>query len=287
MVSYIVNGLAAGGGYALVAVGLSYTIGVARVMNFAFGGFYMLGAFLVSYFAGGSLGIPYVLACVLMVPAMVVIAVVFGRVAVLPVVRVSEEAVMVATLAVSVILTNLALQIFGTEERYIDSPFNNTTFKIEHTHISLQAIIALVAAPVLTGALWLFMRRTTMGTRIRATAQDPELAATTSVNISAVYMTAIVIGVVLAAIAGALYAPTTVLDTNIGNSLLLKAFTVAALAGLGNLWGATAVGILLGIGESVFAGYVDPGYANAFVFGVLIITLLFFPRGIFGGMKTA
>jgi branched-chain amino acid transport system permease protein len=283
LLAYVLNGLAAGGGYALAGVGLSYTIGISRVMNFAFGSFYMLGAFLVAYIMEKALGVGYVLACGAMLAAIVAIGYVFGRVAVLPIVRVSEDAVMVATLAISLIFTNVALLTFGSEARFIRSPFQEISFAVSGTYVTVQAIFALMAAPLVTGILVAFMRRTTMGTRIRATAQNPQLAAATGVKTSSVYLTAVVIGVALAGLAGALFAPTTVIDINVGNPLLLKAFTVAALAGMGHLWGATFVGIAMGVAESVFSGYVSPAYAETFIFGLLIVTLLFFPRGLFKG----
>jgi branched-chain amino acid transport system permease protein len=212
-----------------------------------------------------------------------VIAYVFGRVSVLPLVHASESAVMIATLAMSLIITNVALLLFGSDVTFIRSPFEETQYEIGSARISQQAIIALVAAPVVTALLLAFMNRTLMGTRIRATAQNPTLAGATGISTGSVYLIAVVIGVMLAALAGALYGPTTVVDVFGGDAMLLKAFTVAALAGMGKLWRAAIVGIAMGIAESTFSGYVTPAYAEAFIFGLLVVTLLFFPRGVFGG----
>ncbi len=283
MLGYVVNGLAAGGGYALAGVGLSFTIGVARVLNFAFGSFYMLGAYLVAYLTGTAVGFGYVLACIVMLAGVVVLAYVFGRTAVLPLVGASETAVMIATLAVSLIITNVALLLFGSDVTFIRSPFESTVYNVGDARVSQQSIIALIAAPLVTVALVSFLRHTLLGARIRATAQNPTLAGATGISTGSVYMTAVVIGVMLAALAGALYGPTTVIDVFGGDAMLLKAFTVAALAGMGQLWGAAIIGVAMGIAESVFSGYVTPAYAEAFIFGLLVLTLLCFPQGVFRG----
>jgi branched-chain amino acid transport system permease protein len=280
---YVVNGLAAGGGYALAGVGLSFTIGVARVLNFAFGSFYMLGAYLVAYLTGTAVGLPYVLACIVMLAGVLVLAYGFGRTAVLPIVGASESAVMIATLAVSLIITNVALLLFGSDVTFIRSPFESTVYHVGDARVSQQSIVALIAAPLVTVALVSFLRHTLLGARIRATAQNPTLAGATGISTGSVYLTAVVIGVMLAALAGALYGPTTVIDVFGGDAMLLKAFTVAALAGMGQLWGAAIVGVAMGIAESVFSGYVTPAYAEAFIFGLLVVTLLFFPQGVFRG----
>jgi len=237
VLGYVVNGLAAGGGYALAGVGLSFTIGVARVLNFAFGSFYMLGAYLVAYMTGNAVGLGYLLAVFAMLAGVLVIAYAFGRGVVLPVAHRSEAAVMIATLAASLFITNIALQLFGSDVTFIRSPFEDHVYHVGDARVSQQAIIALIAAPLVTVALVAFLRHTLLGARIRATAQNPQLAGATGINVSSVFLTAVVIGTMLAALAGALYGPTTVIDVFGGDGMLLKAFTVAALAGMGKLWG--------------------------------------------------
>jgi branched-chain amino acid transport system permease protein len=283
MLGQIINGLAAGGGYALAAVGLSYTIGISRVMNFAYGTFYMLGAFLVAWLLGSALGAGYVVAVLLALVGIAVLGYGFARIAVLPVIEVSENAVMIATLASSIALTNVALLLFGGQVSFIASPFADRAYEIGGASLSQQAIIAFVAAPLVTAAIIAFMRRTTAGTRIRATAQNPALAAATGVDTIRVYLVAVIIGVVLAALAGALYGPVSIISVFSGDQMLLKAFTVAALAGMGQLWGAVVVGVGMGLAQSLFSAYVSAAYAPAFIYAVLIVALLFFPRGIFRG----
>lgn len=283
MIGYIASGLAAGGGYALAGVGFSYTIGVSKVLNFAYGSFYMLGALLTGWLIGSGFGTGYLVSSLIVLLGVLVIGAVFTVVAVLPVVRRNETAVMIATLAASLIITNVALLLLGSGARFINSPYSNTTYLLGSGTVSQQAIITLVAAPVVTGALVLFTRRTTAGLRVRATAQDAVLASSTGIRTLNVFLAAVLIGVLLSALTGVLYGPTTVVDVFSGDAFLLKAFTVAALAGMGRLWGAVVVGIGLGILEAVFAGYISPAYATAFIYGVLIICLLFFPKGLFRG----
>ncbi|MCU1480690.1 MAG: hypothetical protein JWQ19_1476 [Subtercola sp.] len=280
---YLLNGLAAGGGYALVGVGLSFTIGTARVFNFAYGTMYMIATLLVAFFAGSALGQGYLLACLIMIAIMAVLAFVFARIAVLPVINVSESAVMISTLAISLLLANLAQLVFGSQAQFIEGSFAKQVLHLGDALISTQAIIALVAAPIATLALVMFMRRTSTGLQIRATAQNPALAEATGVNTNTTFTIAVVIGIVLAALAGALYGPTSTVDAFSGDAILLKAFTVAALAGMGRLWGAVIVGVGMGVAESLFSGYASPAFASAFIYALLIVTLLFFPKGVFKG----
>lgn len=283
MIGFLVGGIAAGGGYALAGVGFSYTIGVARVLNFAYGAFYMLAALLTGWLMGSRLSANYVSALLIALVTVIAIGIVFSLVAVAPVVQRNETAVMISTLAASIIIANLGQQFFGTGASFIDSPFTDKIYHIGDGTVTQQALITLAAAPLITGALILFTRRTTPGLRIQATAQDAPLASVTGVRTKWILLSAVLVGIFLAALAGVLYGPTTVVDVHSGDAFLLKAFTVAALAGMGRLWGAVIVGIGIGLAESMFSGYFSPAYATAFIYAVLIICLIFFPRGFFRG----
>lgn len=282
MLDYILNGLASGAGYALVGVGLSYTIGVTRVFNFAYGVFYMLGAMLVAILMGDA-GVPYVLAILVMLVVVGVVSIVFARVAVLPLMAKDESSVMLATFAAGVLVTNLALWLFGSEVHFIDSPLNAWRFDTGTATVSAQTIVALIAVVVLTASVTSFMKRTSLGARIRAVAQNPGLASATGVNTPAMILIAVVVGVLFAAVAGALYGPSTVVNVFSGDTMLLKAFAIAALAGMGQLWGAAAVGVVIGISENLFGGYIAGSYTDAFTFGLLLAALMFFPGGVFNG----
>lgn len=278
----IVTGLVTGGGYAVVAIGLSYTLGLARVMNFAFGSFYMLGAFIAAFLIA-QFQLPYVAAGMVTLIVIAILGWVFSRVVVISAMKISEAAVMIATLGVSVAIANLAQAVFGADVSYIPTPSINVLYHFGSATVTQQAIIVLVAAPVIAAVVSSLMSRTILGTRIRAAAEAPALAAVTGVNVPQVQMIAVVIGIVLAALAALLYAPVTVISVFMGDEILLKAFAITALAGIGQLWGALAVALGIGIFESLFTTYVDPSYSTAAIYALLVLTLAVLPRGIFRG----
>ena len=278
----IVTGLVAGGGYAIVAVGLTYTLGLARVMNFAFGTLYMLAAFITATLMV-RLGIGYVFAGLLTLGAASLAGFLLSRSVVIPALRISDSAVMIATLGVGVALTNLAQVAFGADVTFVNAPFINTVYHIGSAAVTLQALIVLAAAPLVTFALSLMMRRTQIGRVIRATAEAPELAGATGVNVPRVQAVAVSIGVVLAAFAAFLYSPVGVISIHMGDEVLLKSFAISALAGIGRITGALFIGIAIGVFEALVSGYISTAWSSAAIYGVLVLTLLFYPRGIFRG----
>lgn len=283
MVGYLINGVAAGGGYALLAVGLSFTIGISRVFNFAFGGFYTVAAFTAAWLIANGISGGYYGAIIVTLAVIAAVGIIFACVAVLPVIKYSMDAVMVATLAAGIAITNLAQAVFGTQVKVLPSPLEFPKFHIDNATFSPQSLVLVAAGPFVALVLTAFLRRTILGTRIRAVAINPELAAVTGVRTTATFAGAVVIGVTLAALSGVLTAPESIIDISSGDKVLLGAFTVAALAGMGHLWGAVYVGFGLGIVESLFSAYVSSAYAPAFVYIVLIATLIFRPKGILGG----
>lgn len=279
MLGQIINGLLTGAGYALGAVGISYTFGISKVMNFAYGAMYMLAAFSMLTLVRD--GVPYGLAALSAVAILLILGLVIGRVVMIPMIRVSEDAVMIASLGISVAITNFALWQFGGNVATLDTPLSTVNFGIAGTRVDLQDVLVLILAPLVTGALVLFMRRTVSGSRIRAVAQRPDLGAVTGINVNGTYLFAIVVGVGLAALLGVTQAPNQVMTVYMGDALLLKAFTVAALAGMGSLWGALVVGLGVGVAEALFSTYVSSAFTPALLYAVLVVVLIFFPRGLF------
>lgn len=279
MLGQLVIGLMAGAGYALAAVGISYTFGIARVMNFAFGTLYMLSAF--AALALTKAGVPYWLSALGALAVLGVLGVIIARVLVLPLIKVSEGAVMIVTLGASVALTNWAQWQFGGNVNLLQTPLTRVTVEVLGVTVTGQQLLLIFLAPAVTVALVLFMRRTIVGSRIRAVAQRPDLAAMTGVSVNATYLAAIVIGVLLAALVGVVQGPTQVMSVFMGDAMLLKAFAVAALAGMGQLYGALFVGLGMGVLESLSTAYVTAAYTPALIYMLLIVVLIFRPRGLF------
>lgn len=277
-----ITGLLAGGGYAVVAIGLSYTLGLARVMNFAFGTFYMLAAFVVSYLMT-SLGLHYVLAAVAAVALLAAVGWAFSHIVVIRAARISEAAVMIATLGASIAMTYAAQAYFGAATGFIAAPFAMQSTRIGLASVSYQSLLVLVLAPLITLALDVFMKQSQLGRQIRAVAESPSLAAATGVNIPVIQALAVTIGVAMGALAAVLYAPVGVIWVFMGDEILLKAFAIAALAGIGSLWGALIVSLGVGVFEAEVTAFLSSAYSTAAIYGVLIFMLIVRPKGLFHG----
>lgn len=280
--SQLLNGIVTGSGYGIVAVGLTYTLGLARIFNFAYGTFYVFAAYIAIRLSPVSVG-GYLLAALIAVVAVAAGGIVFAIAVVFPSIRRSDLAVMIATLGVDIALTNVGQKIFGANTEALNSPLTGDIIRLGGQKISAQGILTIVAAIVLTGVLSWFILKTRRGTQLRAAAEQPELAAASGMNISANYILAVVIGIVISALGAVLYAPLTVVTSSSGNDILLISFAIIALAGVGQLWGALAVGFGVGIFESLFVGYVNSTYPDVVVYLLLILVLLVRPRGLFHG----
>jgi len=282
MIAQLVNGVLIGGQYSLAAIGLSFMLGVARVVNFAYGAFYMVAAFGTATVLS-AFHVPYLVAALISVAGVALLSWPLTQLAVLPVIRRADDNVLISTLAVSIIATNVALQLFGGQVTYIESPFTSVKFTVDQATVSLQQILSLVCALVIATVLTLYLRRTAFGTRIRAVAGNPVLAEASGISVKRIFLVAVCIGTVIAAIGGVIVSPTGVISVFMGDNILLTAFTVAALAGMGKIWGAVAVGFAIGILESLATMIIAPAYVSAFVYGLLVVALLFFPKGLFSG----
>jgi branched-chain amino acid transport system permease protein len=164
----------------------------------------------------------------------------------------------------------------------VPSPLESPKWIVNFTAFSPQTIVVVVAGPLIALALTWFLRHTILGTRMRAVAVNPVLASATGIRTRAISLTSVVLGVVLAGVAAILIAPETVIDVSSGDTAMLIAFTAAAVAGMGQLWGAIAVAFALGIAQSLFSSYVSATYASGIVYAVLLATLIFRPKGVFG-----
>jgi branched-chain amino acid transport system permease protein len=279
----LLQGLIVGGAYAIAAVGLTYTIGISRIINFSYGTMYMLGAMVLASF--GTLSSTPAGVTVATVVTILVVAAIGAIVARLVIIRLvsDPDAVIIGTLAVDVIVVNLGLMVFGGNAVLVETPLSAQVLKVLGTTVTTQQLVIVVLAPLVTLGLALFMRHTRRGTHIRAVAQEPALAGVSGVNVKGTYVAAILVGVLMAGALGAFNAPNIVPTVFVGQAFFLKAFTIAALAGLGQLWGALILGFATGIAEVILSVNVTGAYTPAVIYLVLIVALVFFPRGLFNG----
>lgn len=287
----LINGLTLGSIYALIALGYTMVYGIMRLINFAHGELFMLGAYvgftlLVSSFASGQTSGLLVLAAVL-VGAMAVVAVsglTVERIAYRPLRHSHRLTAVVSALGASIFLQNAAMLIWGKRYQAYPSAFVPTgRFEVFGVHMTAMQLVILATALILMLALYFFVQRTMIGMAIRATAIDHDTAKLMGININQIIRLVFIIGPALGAAAGimiGLYYRQ--IHYTMGWSYGLKAFTAAIMGGIGNIPGAMVGGLLLGVLEILGAGYLSSAWKDAFVFVILIGLLILRPHGLLG-----
>ncbi|MES2721154.1 MAG: branched-chain amino acid ABC transporter permease [Pseudomonadota bacterium] len=295
----LVNGLILGSIYALIALGYTLVYGILGLINFAHGEVVMIGAMVTISCLGWLLGLnmdisPFVLiagSLLMAVPVCALLGAGIERLAYRPLRNAPRLAPLITAIGVSIVLQNVAMMIWGRQ--YI--PFPDI---LPHEPIHLGSVTFLPVQGVIVGlsgvlmiGLLLLVHHTRLGRAMRATAQAPSVARLMGVSVDRVIASTFVIGSVLAAVAGVMVtANYGQAHAYMGFMLGLKAFSAAVLGGIGNLAGAVVGGLLLGLIESLGAGYIGDvtggflgsQYQDVFAFLVLILVLVFRPSGLLG-----
>lgn len=282
LVEQLLNGLITGAMYALVASGLSLVWGSLRVLNFAHGEFYMLGGY-ATYWFFARLGLAPVPAILLSVAVVGVVGALVERLAIDPLLDrpAWETGTIITTIGASIILQNLALRVWG--ERFKNVPyFASGTVTIGGVAVATQRLAILVVATLVILVGTVFLKNTRLGMALRATAQDRVGAVLMGVHVRRVYSSSVAISAGLAALAAAMLAPIASVNPWMGASLLLKAFAVCVLGGLGNLMGAIAAGILLGVTESITVVLWSSEWKDVVAYALLLLVLWIRPAGLMG-----
>jgi branched-chain amino acid transport system permease protein len=280
----LVNGLAVGGIYALMAIGYSLVFSILRVVNFAHGSLYMIGAF------GGLLlstraGLPFWLAFLGGLAAAAIAAIVVEKTACAPLRTrgASPIAFLISTLGMQLLLDNSALIAMGGEMHPFPPPIANRTFHALGSTFTLYQLLILLTTFVLLVALELFLKRTRTGMAVRATAQNPLAAGLMGVNVNKVNW-------VTFAIAGSMGGAAGIMVGIFYNSVYpamgflagMKGFAAAILGGLGSISGAVIGGLLLGIFENFGTMILGSGLRDITAFVVMILVLILRPSGLLG-----
>ena len=297
LLQQILNGLILGSLYALVALGYTMVYGILELINFAHGEIVMLGAMVsVTVLAAlAALGVPVPLALLAALAAAVLVCVSTGvlveRVAYRPLRNAPRLAPLITAIGVSIVLQNLAMIIWGRQYLSLPPVLDIEIYELAGATITnVQILILAVAALVMAGLL-LLVQRTRLGRAMRATAQNREVAGLMGVDVNRVIAATFAVGSALAAVAGLLIASYYgIAHYNMGFILGLKAFSAAVLGGIGNIPGALLGGLLLGVIESLGAGYIGDltngflgsHYQDIFAFFILILVLIFRPSGLLG-----
>jgi branched-chain amino acid transport system permease protein len=291
----LVNGLTTGALYALVALGFTMVYGVLKLLNFAHGDLYMVGAyvgyFVVQWFGGPSkisIPVPLLLVIMFVLAGLLVgvLGVVIERFAYRPLRNAPRIAPLITAIGVSFFLENSALLLFGAQPRiYNTSDFISLSSGIQIGSVTIDSvqILVLVLGLVLMVGLQQLVNRTILGKQMRAVAADREAAEMLGINVNFTIAATFFIGSALAGVAGVMggllfnqVTPT------IGFIAGLKAFTAAVVGGIGSIPGAVLGGLLIGLAESFITGYISSTYTNLLVFLLLIAVMLVRPSGLLG-----
>lgn len=275
----LVNGLASGSLYILMALGFTLIFGILRLVNFAHGEFYMLGAFGVFYLTS-SLGMNYFVALAVSAIGVGFIGLIVEKLVFAPL-RARELSMLMSALGLQIAVLGLMAVLVGVNGKSLPSPVSGVLatpwFIVPYDRLLVVALTLVVLV-----MFYVVIKYTRLGIMLRAVAQDGEAAAMQGMPVARIYSVAFVIGCMLAAIAGGLIAPIFALHVYMGQTALLKAFIVVILGGLGSIPGAVAGGLILGIGESLLATTLGGLTADMLGFVMIMAILLWKPNGLFG-----
>ena len=277
----LLNALALGGVYSLVALGLTLVYGVMKIPNFSHGALYMLGAY-ISYAGLTALGLPYILALGLSGLSLGVIAALLERVVFYPLRHAPHVQSMIAAIGVLFFIEAVIRLpfVFGSDFLQLPSPLTGI-LNFAGVTITAQRLLIIGVSLAIMAALYYFLKRTLTGTTIEAMAQNREGARLMGINVNGVAMLTFAISGALAAVASTLYAPTALISPSMGEVMNLKVFAIIILGGMGSVPGAVVGAFLLALAE-VFGGViVGADFADVVGFAVLVVVLAIRPQGLF------
>ena len=285
----VVNGIAWGSLYALIALGYTMVYGVLRFINFAHGDVYMVGAMVAFYSAravggaGTSMAFFFGLLAVSML-ACGALGYTIERAAYRPLRSAPKLTALITAIGVSLLLENGGQLVFGPDPKFFPTLIETRELWASSGIVvtNVQALILAVAVTLMLGLQFLIFR-TRLGTALRAVSYSPETASLMGINVDRMISLTFVLGSMLAGAAGVLVGVSNPkIDPLMGIMPGLKAFVAAVVGGIGNIPGAMAGGLLMGISEVMVVGYVSSTYRDAIAFVILIFVLLVRPSGLFG-----
>ena len=293
------NGLVLGSVYALVALGYTMVYGILQLINFTHGEVLMVGAMvsltvvslLQTFFPGMAPWAMMLLALLTAIPACMALSATIERLAYRPLRNAPRLAPLITAIGLSIVLQTLAMLVWGPNPMVFPDLLPTIPIQWQGAFIAPKQLLILAVSAVLMAALVLLIQYSRLGRAMRAVSESPSMAMLMGINPDKIIAITFMIGAALAAVAGLLVAMNyNIVHFTMGFILGLKAFTAAVLGGIGNVPGAVLGGLLLGIIESLGAGYIGDitggflgsHYQDIFAFAVLILVLLFRPSGLLG-----
>jgi branched-chain amino acid transport system permease protein len=291
----LVNGITTGALYALVALGFSMVYGVLKLLNFAHGDLYMVGAFIgffvIQWFGGPTkltIPVPLLLVIMFVLAAVLVggLGVAIERFAYRPLRDAPRIAPLITAIGISFFLENSALLLFGAQYRIYNTPdFISFSSGIQIGSVSIDAVQIMVLAlgAALMVGLRLLVNRTRLGKQMRAVAADREAAEMLGINVNFTIAATFFLGSALAGVSGVMAGLLfNQVNNTMGFTAGLFAFTAAVVGGIGSIPGAMLGGLLIGLAQSFVTGYISSTYTNLLVFGLLIVVMVVRPTGLLG-----
>lgn len=277
----IANGLSVGMGYALVALGLSLIFGVLHVINFAHGETFMIGG-LVTLIATSLLGVPYLLALPIAGVAGALLGFAINRLAVQPLLQRRDGGadVLLATFAVSILIHQAVVVLWGPAPARIDGLAG--AIEIGSVVLTSQRLFVLAVGIAFLVALEWCLKHTRFGTELRAVAQSQFAARVVGIEVDRVNLRTFVIAAVIASVGGGLLSPVILYSSLMGQVVIIKAFVVVVIGGMGSIVGAVVCGLLVGLLESMLSLVTSEGTATAIIYSLLLAVLLVRPYGLAG-----
>jgi branched-chain amino acid transport system permease protein len=287
----LVNGLSLGSIYALIALGYTMVYGVLRLINFAHGDVYMVGAY-VGYYLSRRLqgrGPSFVSALLVMIGSMIacaVLGILIERLAYRPVRRESRLTLLITAIGVSLFIENAAQLVFGPDPKFFPSLAPHADFVVAGVRLTSEQITVIVVSVLLMLLLRFFILKTRTGKAMRAVSFSLDAARLMGISTDWIIAVTFALGSALAAAAGVLIGmQIPKIDPLMGIMYGLKAFVAAVLGGIGNIPGAVLGGLLIGTSEVMVVGYLSSTYRDAIAFGILIVVLLIRPQGLLGRVQ--
>lgn len=281
LVQAILTGLMQGGVYALISVGLTIIFGVMGIINFAQGEFLMLGMF-STFFIFVGFAINPIFLFFLIVPAFFLFGVIIQRTLISHIIGEQEEAQLILTFGILLILQNLALIAFGGRGRTFDISYSVTSFTFGPFALNQARTIAFLFSIGLAISVLLFLQYTKFGRAMRATSDNATVAEYAGIDVERMYMAAFGLGTALTASAGALLVMYWPVSPTVGFQFIIIMFVVVVLGGLGSVKGALLAGLFIGVIERVGVIWLPLELQPALPFVLFLAVIFFMPQGLFG-----
>ena len=278
----LINGISLGSIYALIALGYTMIYGIIKLINFAHGDIYMIGAYF-GFFATTQLGVGFIPAIIIAMAGAAVVGIIIERIAYRPMRNAPRIAILITAIGVSFLLEYGMILFVSPQPRTFPAVFTPTVYHMGPLVANSQQLVILISAIILMVTLSYIVNSTKAGKAMRAVSFDADAARLMGINIDKVISMTFALGSALAAAGGVLVGVYyNSIDPLMGMMPGLKAFVAAVLGGIGIIPGAMMGGIILGIVEAMVSGFMSSTFRDAAAFGILILILLYKPAGLLG-----